>query len=427
MLFRFQQLAKFLASQEIWPVGILAMGGVIFERLTPVSLAVMLCFWPIRWLALKRLTRRTPADLPIGLLIVMALVTCWVTAMPEITLSQVYRLLIGILLFYTIVNWADTLSRLRWLLLGYTGLGVVLSAAGILSVNWAIDKLSFISPTLYKIIPRLFSDATNANSLAGYLVYLLPLPFGLVLFHWHWIRLSERILISASLLLMGGTIILLQSRGAILSMAAVIVLMSIIRWKRIGIYLAVSGAVMALAGYIIGVSRLVNVITPITGLGYTMSGRMEIWSRALYIIHDFPITGIGMGLYGPVVDRIYPLFQFTPGTVPHAHNLLLQIAVDLGIPGLIAWVATFMIVTGVAVQTFRYGKFENLSVLTAIGAGIIGSQTALILAGMTDAVTWGMVRPAAVVWAVWALPVVAWSLTGQHPLVPSNGIVEVEP
>ena len=46
----------------------------------------------------------------------------------------------------------------------------------------------------------------------------------------------------------------------------------------------------------------------------------------------------------------------------------------------------------------------------ALGSGILASQVALIVHGMTDAVTWGMVRPAPIVWAIWGLAIAGWNV-----------------
>ena len=44
--------------------------------------------------------------------------------------------------------------------------------------------------------------------------------------------------------------------------------------------------------------------------------------------------------------------------------------------------------------------------LSALGAGLLASQAALAVHGLTDAVTWGM-RPAVLVWAIWGLALTA--------------------
>ena len=45
-------------------------------------------------------------------------------------------------------------------------------------------------------------------------------------------------------------------------------------------------------------------------------------------------------------------------------------------------------------------QFQRYTALQ-IGAGFFCSQLALATHGMTDAVTWGMVRPAPLVWVIW--------------------------
>ncbi len=137
-------------------------------------------------------------------------------------------------------------------------------------------------------------------------------------------------------------------------------------------------------------------------------GRKEIWSRAIYMIQDFPFTGVGMGSYGFVADALYPLFSFAPGAILHAHNLFLQIGVDLGIPGLIAWLAILLVVIALSWKQYRYGRVHQNVQCAALGAGLLSSQLALVVHGMTDSVTWGMVRPAPLVWAIWGLAVAGW-------------------
>jgi putative inorganic carbon (HCO3(-)) transporter len=56
-----------------------------------------------------------------------------------------------------------------------------------------------------------------------------------------------------------------------------------------------------------------------------------------------------------------------------------------------------------------YHGFRLKDLLTeGIGAGLLCSQAALLTHGITDAVTWGVVRPAPLVWAVWGIAVAAW-------------------
>jgi putative inorganic carbon (HCO3(-)) transporter len=119
------------------------------------------------------------------------------------------------------------------------------------------------------------------------------------------------------------------------------------------------------------------------------------------MIQDFPFTGLGMGSFTQVADILYPFFLYSPGSIEHAHNLFLQIAIDLGVPGLIAWSATLVIIIFLALKIYRYGLKHGDALVTGLGAAFISCQIALTIHGLTDAVTWGMVRPAPIIWLLW--------------------------
>jgi len=126
------------------------------------------------------------------------------------------------------------------------------------------------------------------------------------------------------------------------------------------------------------------------------------------MIQDFSFTGVGMGSFGRVADLLYPFFLAPPGQIPHAHNLFLQVAGDLGIPGLLAWLAVLLAVMAAAWQVYRSGqRHHHGSLRAALGAGLLASQVALMVHGLTDATVWGMTKPAVVVWAMWGLTLAA--------------------
>ena len=138
--------------------------------------------------------------------------------------------------------------------------------------------------------------------------------------------------------------------------------------------------------------------------------RLDIWSRSVYILRDFAPTGVGMGSFTETADTFYPFSLSPPGTIYHAHNLFLQIGIDLGIIGLIAWLAVLLTILALSWQLYRPKTPTRSKVAVGLGAGLLCSQLALMIHGVTDAVTWGMVRPAPLVWALWGLAVAAWSV-----------------
>jgi putative inorganic carbon (HCO3(-)) transporter len=133
---------------------------------------------------------------------------------------------------------------------------------------------------------------------------------------------------------------------------------------------------------------------------------------------DFPFTGIGMGTFRQVANAMYPFFLAGPDAdIPHAHNLLLQVAVDQGLPGLIMWLALLLLVICGAWSVYRRGQRAGDRWLAALGAGLLCSQAALLVHGLLDATLWGT-RPAVLLWAVWGLAMAAWNRTAPSP--PNN-------
>ena len=67
-----------------------------------------------------------------------------------------------------------------------------------------------------------------------------------------------------------------------------------------------------------------------------------------------------------------------------------------------------MVVVVIAWSLYRDGRRTHNPWIEGVGAGLFCSQIALSIHGLIDAVTWGMVRPAPVVWALWGLVISGW-------------------
>ncbi len=391
--------------------------AVASERLLPAALLAAALFWPLRWLATGRPTVRTPGDWAIGLLALMLPVTLWATALPEVTRPAVLQLLMGIAFYFALVNWGATAGRLRWLVTGFVLAGLALAVlAPFLGGLPSTGKLSFI-PLLAARVPKVFAEAVNPNVVAGALAVLSPLTLGLLAF-WPRGRRFEGLVIGAAGLAMLGVLILTQSRGAWMGVAAAALALIALRWRRGWVTWPLGAVAAGLLAWRIGFGRAVEAILAGQAAGGAEQ-RLEIWSRAVYMLQDFPFTGIGMGTFRQVANLLYPFFLAGPDAeIPHAHNLLLQIGVDLGLPGLIAWLAIFLLVCWSAWRVYRRGRTSSAPPLprspapplSALGAGLLASQVALIVHGLTDAATWGT-RPAVLVWAIWGLAMAALNLT----------------
>lgn len=407
-----RRLAEFLLSVEFWLVAALTFIGTINTAWLPLALVVAALFWPLRRLVTGRWSRRTAVDWPVALLVCLVLVTLWVTALPGKTLPQALRLLAGVALFYALVNWAGSAAvygkqappgyRLRYVAWLAALMGLALALAAPFIVNWTTTKLSFISPQLYEHFPKLVQDTVNPNVMAGSLALLLPLSLAACLFAWKICSRLERVQYVAAIVCEAAVLLLTQSRGAWIALALGLGVMLALRWRWGWVIGGGMAATSLLLAALVSFDQAARVLTTSATLG-SPAGRLEVWSRAVYMIQDFPFTGIGMGSFTEVADRLYPFFLFLPGKVEHAHNMFLQVAVDLGLFGLISWLAIWIGLAFTAWQVWRLGRRSADSWQTGLGAGLLCSQVVLVVHGMTDAVLWGIARPAILVWLLWGL------------------------
>jgi putative inorganic carbon (HCO3(-)) transporter len=99
----------------------------------------------------------------------------------------------------------------------------------------------------------------------------------------------------------------------------------------------------------------------------------------------FP-TGVGL-VFDRVIPLLYPYFLIPPSIeIPHAHNLLLQVGIDLGIPGLVAYLAILMVVFVRLISALRRPA-NGLN--WALAAGVLSGLTAMLVHGLLDAPLWG--------------------------------------
>lgn len=411
MISYLRNVTGIIATVEIWTVITLAGLSFIFPSFLGVTVVVATIFWIVRKLTTGQFTRRTPIDLSIIVLVLMGIVSMLLTTTPDITQVQVLRLYVGIAIYYSVVNWTSNLSRLRIVSYAVVLVAFVFALIGLFSISWNTAKIPFIPAAIYQSLPTLLTDISHRNVVAGYLVVLLPFCISLLIFGWKEYSWLLRTVIGIPIMGVMLVTILSQSRGAWIAFLLAISMLALLRWK-LAWYIVIPLFILIPLGiYFWGADQVLELlVTDETIQG--IEGRTEIWSRAIYMIQDFPFTGIGMGSFGIVADKLYPFFLASPFTIPHAHSLLLQVAADLGLPGLIAWCANFLLIVLISWLVFRHARSRVENWMAGVGAGLLASLVALIVHGMIDSVVWGMVRPTPTIWAIWGLVVASWYI--QH-------------
>jgi O-antigen ligase len=218
-------------------------------------------------------------------------------------------------------------------------------------------------------------------------------------------------------LMISGILVLTLSRGALLAFAFALVIFIVIRWRWGWMLLIVASVGLGIAVYEVGAYSFLEAFLSGTSVG-SLESRLELWSRALLLAREFPFTGVGMGMAGEVMHRLLPLSLSETNLVPHTHNLYLQVFLDLGVVGFIGWLATLMLALYMSWKVYKIGlRTQRTGWIAGLGAGLFCSQIALVIHGFSDAVTWGMVRPSPLVWALWGLVMSIGNVTlRQNPL-----------
>ncbi len=405
--------APFLLFPTVHPVGTLA------------ALLLPALWWLLRPLLERRPLPATPFN---GALLLwgMALgVGVGVTAFPELTLPKATGLLLGLAAWRYLVLVVTDRRRLRWAVAGFIVVGLVIAAVGVLSARWGA-KVPGLAPLLQRLPPQLLSlpeapDAgVSANQLAGALALYLPLALAGLLAALQagadqpgWRRGILMVGALLGLILVAGLLLLTQSRSGWMGGAVGTLVLLVLwafstprRWARWGAGVAVVtflliGAIvyMRVGGETLGLLWEDGGTLETEFVGrVSLSGRVEIWSRAFYAIQDFPFTGCGLGTFREVVWILYPLFTISPATdIAHAHNIFLQVAVDVGLPGLLAYLALLGIAGAVGWRVAR----QDVR-LRPLALALLASLVALHVYGLTDALAPGS-KPGLLFWLVLGL------------------------
>jgi O-antigen ligase len=84
--------------------------------------------------------------------------------------------------------------------------------------------------------------------------------------------------------------------------------------------------------------------TSLTGEGN--GERVELWKTGLNAVEDHPLTGIGAGRFRPAVYGSESTPQLVIDNMGKAHNQLLSMAAEIGIPGALLFIAMLWLLRG---------------------------------------------------------------------------------
>ena len=382
--------------------------------------------WMARAASRASPTRRTPLDWPILVLLGTVVVGVRASLDLERTTPKLLGILLGFVLLYAIINHVRDLRgawRVGWAI---AILGTAAATLSMVSTEWSGTGHAALPlrlqhwPQSLATLGGSLSRGFNPNEVGATLTLFMPFLTSLLLFGYleaspgggqdgiespapeqkngQYLGIAALV---GGLLLMLVALGLTRSRSAWIGTGAafLVVASQSKRWSVPALVLTVAtGACAYLRG---GAPHLLDALFAV-GAERNVATRLELWRRVLYVIRDFPFTGAGLNMLSPTINTLYPLYTLSPHQVlesTHAHNVYLQVAVDLGLTGLVAYLgvlAAFGMCARSVSHWARSGQAKALSV------GLVASMAGYHIYGLADCLTLGA-KPGVVLWAMWGL------------------------
>ncbi len=326
----------------------------------PWALVLLAGLWLVHWSRTSREFRRSALAVSMGLFLTTAAIGVWTAYDPATAGLKFWRLLGATGLCWAIAHQPDmprlhvVLAVLGTLAGGLAAVYLFGSRGGIAAVPLAIATSSVPQAAgAWRGLPSL---DMNANAAAGASAVLLPLYVPLLTLSGRthrWRKWLWGVLAGVSLL----ALVVSASRGGLGALAAVGCLWGAWKWlrnraerrgdfsdgtwrrhlRRVGI----AGALSLAGAVVVVMAALVADLPGAAGL----RNRFALVTSSAPLVRDYLFTGAGLGTY-EMQYSVYALLIHV-GYVPHSHNMLVDIAIEQGIGGLLS----ALVLGGVAVRT----------------------------------------------------------------------------
>ena len=214
---------------------------------------------------------------------------------------------------------------------------------------------------------RAAATFNNPNIMSEFLIMVIPLV-ALCGFHGYRTRLKLTARFCVVLALLG--VAASFSRGAYLALLSIALLVFVTNLRKLSPLLLSLVALLALLPDVI-LSRFFSI--SLTG-DFSITQRFDAWDAAIQAILESPLFGMGPGISN------FSEYALTFGvTVPHAHNIVLQLLVEGGFVGLF--------ILGIIAIRLLHNSVECLSrspKTHLFGVFFLGFSMAFLVYGMVD-------------------------------------------
>jgi len=434
---RISWLDRLLWVEPLWLL-VLAPSLLFIEyfwepTLRPLLIVALFLFWPLRLKAERPLLPKGAAGWFTGFFLLWLPVTIWRSADSALSWEIAGYLYFALAGFIALIHWPPLRKHPHWLVLLLMALGVGLAIVGPEAFSVNPDKMLDVYQTeeFHLVDPTLQGETINPNILGGTLALILPLSLALAL-HWQWARWRWLpLLLWAPIVVMGNGLILSQSRSSWLALGIASLLLGWLLLSTSSLIASRSGNRSVRRRRVLGGVFVVGLLVALGGLWYmgathtllppelqqstqtSLVRRMDIWRLSLQMVASNPLTGIGLGNYEAAFTVSFPTLPLTQGRVapPHAHNLFLQLALDLGLPGLLAYLGLWIVLLrALLVQLHQrprtHQSLAHQAAAQCVAIGVSSALVAMLIVGCFDNALWGT-KLTFIPWCLFALALIS--------------------
>lgn len=353
--------------------------------------------WVLRLIWTGRVTRGTPFDLPLALFLLTAALALWAAYDRETAWPKFWLVVGGVLLFYALANARTTRAAVRVGLV--TGFAVGLSLYFLATNDWtwynaAFETMNRLGQSIQRLLPPLPGPRLNPNEIGGLLAMMLPFVAWSTLRAWQRAATRPRrrkaaIWVPALLTLGALALVLLGlvmtgSRGALLACGVAGLVGGLCwaagcltrsdtkqRWIALGLLVTALIAAVGIGTLWLAAEVSLARVFDLT----TWFNRLEFQRNSLTLVQDYALIGAGLDGFEMLYTTYVLLIHV--GYIFHSHSLFTGVAIDQGLPGLLALIWMWALFATLVWNAVRMSRRDRAQVTDR--ASLVGIATLSLL------------------------------------------------
>ncbi len=321
--------------------------------------------------------RFTPANFLLILFTITVVINTFLSVTPSGSFRDFAIHIIAIGIVFMMIHSKNTKKEVYWLSVTLVLTATIVSIYGIYQYFQGVPMESgWVDITQNPDIKtRVYATFENPNLLAEYLIMIFPISITLLFYNKNIIQKICFASISFIILICIG---LTLSRGSWVGLAfGMILFVLLVDFKKLVFFIPAGlGAIFLMPTMIL--QRIATIGSLQDSSNFY---RYNLWNMAVDILKDYWFSGIGVGYLA--FRKISPLYIRTMSPY-HTHNTYLQIAIELGIVGIIVFLLLIINIFRMGVSAIvngknRFTKYFTTSYMVSLSAVLVHGMVEHVL------------------------------------------------